>query len=239
MRIAMWSGPRNLSTAMMYSFGARGDCAVLDEPFYAAYLQITGLNHPMRDQVIASQPTDPVRVARSLLDPIPAQKPHFYQKHMCQHMVEGIPRDWMGAVRNVFLIRHPARVIASFGAKYDAMTLADIGFTQQTELYHHVRALGQEPIVIDSADIRRNPEPMLRALCDALGLEWDAAMLGWPAGGHAADGVWAKVWYDAVHRSTGFAGAEGPLPDLTPEQADLCAQALPHHERLERLKLRP
>lgn len=237
MRIAMWSGPRNLSTAMMYAFGAREDVAVVDEPFYAAYLSETGLAHPMREEILASQPNDPRVVVTSLLGSIPAERPHYYQKHMCQHMLPSVPRDWMGKVTNVFLIRHPARVIASFGAKYEAMTLADIGFTQQTELVNHVRALGKVPIVIDSADIRRDPEGMLRALCDSVGLDWDPAMLSWPAGGHPADGVWARVWYGAVHRSTGFAGPEGDLPDLSDEQAALLEAALPHYEHLAELKL--
>jgi Sulfotransferase domain len=237
MRIAMWSGPRNLSTAMMYAFGARSDMAVIDEPFYAACLAATGLDHPMRDAVLASQPTDPGIVSDVLTGSIPAEKPHFYQKHMCQHMVPSIPRDWMTKMVNVFLIRHPARVIASFGAKYDAITLADIGFTQQTELFDHARALGQTPVVIDSADVRRGPERMLRALCDTVGLNWDPAMLSWPAGGHAADGVWAPVWYGAVHRSTGFAGPEGDLPDLNEKAAELLEEALPHYERLAAIRL--
>lgn len=238
MRIAMWSGPRNLSTAMMYSFGAREDFSVVDEPFYAAYLVKTGLDHPMRDEVIASQKTDAVAVADDLLGPIPAEKPHYYQKHMCQHMLPDIPREWISAVENVFLLRHPARVIASFSKKYADLTLADIGFTQQSELFDQLVADGKQPIVIDSFDIRQNPEGMLRALCDALGLDWDPAMLSWPTGGHPADGVWAKVWYDAVHNSIGFAGAEGPLPAVQPEHEALLEQAIPHHERLEKLKIR-
>ena len=238
MRIAMWSGPRNLSTAMMYSFAARGDTAVVDEPFYAPYLSATGLGHPMREAVIASQPADPGAVAASLTGPVPGDKAHFYQKHMCQHMTEGMPRGWMAEVVNVFLIRHPARVIASFGAKFGAMTLADIGFAQQSELFDQVSALGQKPVVLDSADIRRDPETMLRALCVALGLDWDPAMLSWPQGGHPADGVWAPVWYGAVHRSTGFAGAEGDLPKLEGAAAALCVAALPHYERLAGLRLR-
>ena len=140
MRIAMWSGPRNLSTAMMYSFGARSDFAVVDEPFYAAYLTLTGLQHPMRDEIIASQPIDPKAVVDQLLGSIPAQKPHFYQKHMAQHMIDGVPRDWVAQMTNVFLIRHPARVAASFSAKYDNPTLADIGFAQQLELYEQLFA---------------------------------------------------------------------------------------------------
>ncbi|RME17223.1 MAG: HAD family hydrolase, partial [Alphaproteobacteria bacterium] len=232
MRIAMWSGPRNLSTAMMYSFAARGDTAVVDEPFYAAYLARTGLEHPMRAEILASQETDPQRVAEGLIGPIPDGKTHFYQKHMCQHMVGGVPRGWMGEVRNVFLIRHPARVIASFGAKYPAMSLADIGFTQQTDLFDHVVALGQEPLVIDSSDIRRDPSRALQALCAALGISWTDRMLSWPTGGHPADGVWAPVWYDAVHRSRGFAGPEGPLPALDGAGRRLLDEALPHYERL-------
>ena len=237
MRIAMWSGPRNLSTAMMYSFGARSDCAVIDEPFYGPYLRMTGLNHPMRQEILASRADEADVVAEALTGTIPAGKPHFYQKHMTQHMVPGMPRDWMAKVTNVFLIRHPARVIASFGAKWDGFGLADIGFTQQTELFEHVQALGQTPIVVDSADIRRDPEGMLRKLCDAIGLHFDPTMLSWPRGGHPADGVWAAHWYGAVHNSTGFAPAEGDLPALEGEAADLLEQALPHYEWLECQKL--
>lgn len=237
MRIAMWSGPRNLSTAMMYSFAARGDFAVVDEPFYAAYLRLTGLDHPMRDAILASQSQDPDEVAKALLGPVPGGKPHFYQKHMTQHMIPGIPRDWMGQVANVFLIRHPARVIASFGAKWEGFGLDDIGFSQQTELYDYVRGLGQNPVVIDSADIRRDPEAMLSKLCAAVGLDFDPAMLSWPRGGNAADGVWAAHWYGAVHESTGFAPAEGDLPVLEGEAAELLEQALPHYDRLAALKI--
>lgn len=238
MRIAMWSGPRNLSTAMMYAFAARGDMAVADEPFYAAYLAETGLDHPMRDEILAAQPTSPDRVVADLTGSIPEQMPHFYQKHMCQHMLPSIPRDWMREVVNIFLIRHPARVIASFGAKYEAMTLADIGFSQQAELFDHVEALGQTPVVIDSADIRRDPVTMLPALCEAIGLDWNPAMLHWPSGGHANDGVWAPIWYGAVHRSTGFSGPEGDLPKLEGEASALLEAALPHYQRLASLRLR-
>ena len=237
MRIAMWSGPRNLSTAMMYAFGARPDFAVVDEPFYAAYLARTGLDHPMRDQIIESQPTDPNTVAATLTGPVPGGKPHFYQKHMTQHMIPGVPRNWFGQVRHVFLIRHPARVVASFGAKYDNPTLADIGFTQQTEIFDELTAQGIVPLVIDSADIRRDPHGMLARLCAALDLPFDPAMLSWPKGGHPSDGVWAPHWYGAVHASTGFAPAEGPPPTLTGSAGDLVAQALPHYHRLEGFKL--
>ena len=237
MRIAMWSGPRNLSTAMMYSFGARPDFAVVDEPFYAAYLALTGLDHPMGDAIIASQPTDPAQVVHGLLGPIPDGKPHFYQKHMSQHMIPGIPRDWITDVVNVFLIRHPARVAASFSAKYENPTLPEIGFTQQVELYDQLNAAGARPVVIDSHDIREDPETMLRRLCDVIGLEWDPAMLSWPAGGHKSDGVWAAHWYGSVHASTGFAGPEGPLPVLDGARADLARAAMPSYEVLRALAI--
>lgn len=232
MRIAMWSGPRNLSTAMMYAFGARGDTEVRDEPFYAAYLAATGLDHPMREAVIASQPVDPAVVAAQCGSD-PARKAHVYQKHMALHMLPDFPLDWAEGCVNVHLIRHPARVVASYGAKRPEMTPDDIGFRQQVAL--HDRLGG---VVIDSADIRAAPEAMLRRLCDAIGLPFDPGMLRWPAGGHPSDGVWAAHWYGAVHRSTGFAGPEGPLPDLDPGAERLVAAAMPHYERLAALALR-
>lgn len=214
MRLAMWSGPRNLSTAMMYAFGNRAEMHAVDEPFYGPYLRATGLPHPMREAVLASRSEGAAAVEQALLGPIPQGKPHAYHKHMCQHMVPGIPRGVLAECQNVFLLRHPARVVASFMKGYPQTTAADIGFAAQVELYDQVRALGQTPVVIDSHDIRQDPEHALRALCTALGLDWDPAMLAWPAGPKAYDGVWAAHWYASVHASTGFAGPEGPLPSL-------------------------
>jgi hypothetical protein len=229
MKIAMWSGPRNLSTAMMYAFGNRADCAVVDEPFYAAYLAKTGLDHPMSNQILAAQPHDPQVVAEALSGPNPDGKPHWYQKHMTQHMIAGVPRLWMRDVVNVFLIRHPARVIASYAAKRENPRLDDIGFRQQAELCQEVQSFGGNPVVIDSHDIRDNPRGMLEKLCDAIGLDFDPAMLSWPEGGHKDDGVWAPHWYGAVWNSTGFAGAEGPLPRLEGDAAELCEEAMPYY----------
>lgn len=237
-RIAMWSGPRNLSTAMMYSFAARGDCQVWDEPFYAAYLQKTGMDHPMRDEVIAAGLADSRAVASACLASLNADQSLFYQKHMTLHMVPDFDRGFMRGLTNVFLIRHPARVIASYAKKREAPELADIGFVQQAELFDEVADwLGHAPLVIDSADIRATPRETLSRLCASLNIPFTDRMLRWPAGPKPFDGVWAPHWYNAVHASTGFDEPEGDLPALSPEFQRLCDQALPHYKRLERLKL--
>ena len=238
LRIAMWSGPRNLSTAMMYAFAARGDCAVWDEPFYAAYLQATGIDHPMAAEIIAAHEADPEKVAAACRGPIPQGQRLFYQKQMTLHMIAEFDRRWMRSCVNVFLIRHPARVVASYARKRQGATAADIGFVQQAELYDEVAGWsGTAPMVIDGDDIRADPEGMLRKLCDGLRIAFSRNMLRWPAGGNAADGVWAPHWYGAVHRSTGFHGTEGPLPDLGGDYARLAAEALPHYARLAAGKL--
>jgi len=230
MRVAMWSGPRNLSTALMYSFAARPDFTVMDEPFYAPFLKASGNDHPMRAEIIAGHETDADAVARLCLDPVPT--PHLYMKHMPHHMVQGFPMDWVADCVNVHLIRHPARVIASYAAKWPDVSFEEIGFARQAALYDQIGGL-----VIDSHDIRQNPEKALRRLCSALDLPFDPAMLAWPAGPRAEDGIWAAHWYGAVHRSTGFAGAEGALPQLEGRLADLCARALPFYEKMAFHKL--
>ncbi|MEM7723465.1 MAG: HAD family hydrolase [Pseudomonadota bacterium] len=227
MRIAMWSGPRNLSTAMMYAFAARGDCAVWDEPFYAAYLKSTGVNHPLRAAVLAKQSADPEAVAARCLGPIPDGQRVFYMKHMPHHMVDGLPLYWAKSCTNVHLIRHPARVIASYAEKRADLTLDDIGYPQQVRIW---RALPGP--VIDSADIRRDPEGMLTKLCAAIGIPFTPAMLKWPAGPKPFDGPWAPHWYNDVHASTGFAPPEGDLPPVAPQHQAIYDQALPVYEAM-------
>jgi len=237
-RIAMWSGPRNLSTALMYSFAARGDCAVDDEPFYGAYLAATGIDHPMRDAVMRSQHLDDLEVAADCLGPIPGGKSLFYQKHMTQHMVPGFDRGFMRGLTNVFLIRHPARVIASYSKKRENPTLTDLGYVRQAGLFDAVADhLGRAPLVIDSADIRAAPEGALTRLCGALGIPYMPAMLHWPAGPKPFDGVWAQHWYGAVHASTGFDAAEGALPQLPDACRVLSDAAMPYYARLSAYRL--
>ena len=233
MRIAMWSGPRNLSTAMMYAFGNRSDFAVWDEPFYAAYLDQTGLDHPMRSEVLAMHEGDPQKIAAACAGPIPDGKPHFYMKHMTFHMLDGFPLDWADDCVHVHLLRHPARVVASYAEKRDKFSLADLGYEKQVDLFE--RFPGP---VIDSFDVRADPDGVLRALCSEIGLGWDPAMLSWPVGGRAEDGVWAAHWYNAVHRSTGFAKPEGALPDLSGALLEMVHAALPHYRVLAEQKLR-
>ena len=224
MKIAMWSGPRNLSTAMMYSFGNRSDFVAWDEPFYPAYLEATAIDHPMREAVIAAGETDAGRVAELCAGSVPDGKRHWYMKHMGFHMVDGFPMGWAHGCVNVHLIRHPARVVASYMAKRERPTLRDIGFEQQVEVFE--RFPGP---VIDSADIRNDPEGMLQRLCDEIGLTFEPAMLKWAAGPKPFDGAWAPHWYGSVHRSTGFAGPEGPLPELDGEASALVEAAMPFY----------
>lgn len=239
MRIVMWSGPRNLSTAMMRSFGARADTAVVDEPFYAAYLASTGLCHPMRAEILAAGESDWHRVAAACAAE-PADPPVRYEKHMTHHMIEGAPLDWMAGARVAFLVRDPARVAASYAAKREAMTLADLGFERQLELFEHCRhQAGAPPPVVDADDIRRAPEATLRLLCAALGLGFDPAMLSWPPGPRPTDGVWGAHWYNAVNRSTGFAPPETTPPALTPEAAEIAEAARPLYDAMMRHALRP
>lgn len=232
MRIAMWSGPRNLSTAMMYAFGNRSDCAIWDEPFYAAYLKQTGLDHPMAAQIIATHETDPVKIADRCIGFIPDQKPHFYTKHMPHHMTPDMPLDWTAHCTNIHLIRHPARVIASYAAKREQVTAADLGFQQQVDMFDKIGGT-----VIDGSDIRADPAGMLRLLCDVIGLDFDPIMLAWDAGPRDADGVWAAHWYHAVHKSTGFDSANPPLPVLHGRDARLLAEMLPYYDYLVQRKI--
>jgi Sulfotransferase domain len=203
--IAMWSGPRNISTAMMRAWENRGDCEVFDEPFYAHYLAHTGLDHPGREAVIASGETDWRRVATRLTGAAPRGATFTYQKHMTHHLLPHMGREWLADLTNVFLIRDPRRVLASYIRSRPNVTAADLGFLQQQDIYQHVRAVcGSAPLVVDAGEFLRAPEAQLRALCSALGVPFTVRMLHWPPGPRATDGIWAPHWYAQVYRSTGF-----------------------------------
>jgi len=212
----------------------------MDEPFYACFLDETGIDHPGREETLAVCERDPDVVGRSLLGPVPGGRAVFYQKHMTHHMVPGIPLDWMDGVRHAFLIRDPKDVILSYIVRRPDMTTDDVGFVRQTELFDRVCELtGEAPPVVDSRDVLLDPRGTLSALCSRLGTPFDDAMLSWPGGSRATDGIWAKYWYDAVEASTGFAPyrpKEDAVPDRYREIEALCR---PHYERMAAHKLIP
>lgn len=241
-RVALWSGPRNISTALMRAFENRADTAVIDEPFYASWLLASGADHPMREAILAAQPTDPAEVARALLGPVPGERPIFYQKHMAHHMPAGADLGWMAGCRNAFLIRAPEEVLASYVVRRAAPTLADIGFARQAELFdREADRLGAAPPVIDARDVLDDPRGALGAFCAAVGIAFDEAMLAWPPGRRPSDGVWAPAWYDTVERSTGFASPRPPVTrgELDPALRAVADEARPLYERLARHRLAP
>jgi hypothetical protein len=219
----------------MRSFENRPDTVVVDEPLYAYYLARTGVDHPGRDEVIASMPTDWRTVLSQLTTaPLPDAATVYYQKHMTHHLLPEIDRGAFAGLRHAFLIRDPVRLLASYARVRSAPVLADLGLEQQVEIF---RAFGGP--VIDSADILRAPLPALEALCAALGIAFDPAMLSWPSGPRPTDGVWARYWYDSVWRSTGFGAYVDVAPaDLAPELASLAAQCEPFYAELAAHRLR-
>lgn len=240
LRIAMWSGPRNISTALMRAWENRDDCVVWDEPLYGYYLDATGIPHPGAAEVIADQGTDAAAIIDRCSGPIPDRKKIFYQKHMTLHLLPQLDRGWLSSLKNCFLIREPEAVIASYAAVRSEATLEDIGFVQQAELFEQVgEQCGEVPLVIDSRDFLIDPESMLRAICDRLGIEFQPQMLHWPAGQRDSDGVWAKYWYDSVWRSTGFVTWRERSYDLDPKNQRIASQARPHYEKLYQHRLQP
>jgi Sulfotransferase domain len=227
-RVAMWSGPRNISTAMMRAWENRGDCQVVDEPFYAFYLDRTGLEHPGRDDVLASQPRDWKVVAEQLTrSPLPAGRSVYYQKHMTHHLLPEVDRGALEGLRHAFLIRNPAEVLVSYAKVRGEPTLEDVGLPQQVELFERYGGP-----VVDARDVLEDPEGTLRSLCEALGVEFLPSMLQWPAGPRDTDGVWGPHWYDAVWASTGFSGYRPPSGDVPPALEPLLDRCRPLYDTL-------
>lgn len=238
LRVAMWSGPRNISTAMMRAFGNRADTEVWDEPLYGHYLHKTAIPHPGADEVIAAQGTDWQAIAKRCTGDAPNKSAVFYQKHMTMHLLPEMDKDWLAALNNCFLIRQPDQVVASYGAVRADLTFEDIGFVQQAELFEHVKKHAQQtPVVIDSQAFLHNPQGMLRTLCDRLGIEFTAQMLQWPVGKRDTDGVWGKYWYDNVWQSTGFAPYREKPIKLTTDSQRLANQAKPFYQALYKHRL--
>lgn len=238
-RIAMWSGPRNISTALMRAWENRPDTWVVDEPLYAHYLTQVSVAHPGVDEVIAHHDGDWQRVVRGLVGPVPEGRRIYYQKHMAHHWLPHLRGEWLFALTNAFLIRHPAEVLPSLAARMGPPALRDTGLPQQVEIFREVRRrTGLTPPVLDTEDVLKDPRAALEALCARVGVEFDERMLRWPAGRRATDGIWARHWYDAVERSTGFEPYSPRPREVAPELEPLLAECMPHYEELAAHRLR-
>lgn len=237
-RIAMWSGPRNISTAMMRSWENRPDCSVVDEPFYACYLRESGLQHPCREDILKAQ-SDQRAVVVGQLTTAQVDTDYFYQKHMTHHMPETMEMSWCRELRHCFLIRDPAEVIASYLQKMPEVSEQAIGIVRQHALFDELTELtGVRPLVIDSNDVLRNPAPVLEQLCQQWGIEFlPQLMLRWPMGPRDSDGVWAAHWYQSVEQSTGFAPFQQRAPALATAHQELALSMQPHYEALARYRI--
>lgn len=232
-RLAMWSGPRNLSTALMYSFRQRPDTEVVDEPLYGYYLRATGLEHPGRHQVLASVDTDPQRVIDTVLL-ADGKRPIRFTKNMAHHLV-GLDLGFLDGLTNILLTRHPARVLASLSVNLADAAVDATGLPAQMAILDRIEAGGGHPVVVDSDGVLGDPAGVLAGLCTRLDIPFTDRMLSWPAGPKPEDGVWAPHWYESVHRSTGFGP---PSPASTgPDDHQLLERCLPMYHRLSALAI--
>ncbi len=239
-RLAMWSGPRNISTALMRAWENREDCLVVDEPLYAHYLDATGLDHPGRDEVVAAGETDWRAVVAGLTGPVPDGVRVHYQKHMTHHLVDEIDdRSWITLLHNVLLVRDPAEVVASYTRSRVDVAPEDIGLLQQERLFDELGAATGEPMVVDAADFLEQPEVFLREICRRVEVPFTDRMLRWPAGPRDSDGVWAPHWYAAVERSTGFERRDRDPVHLQGAAAEVAQACRPAYERLHARRWSP
>jgi hypothetical protein len=238
-RIAMWSGPRNISTAMLRSFGSRPDTHVTDEPLYSHYLKVTGAAHPGRDEIIATHESDWRKVTAWLTGPVPGGRAVWYQKHMAHHFLPMIERGWLDRLTNAFLIREPDEMVSSLLKIYPDAGLADTGLPQQNEIFDRVAdRLGRAPPILLASDVLKDPHAQLEAFCEVLGIPFFDAMLAWLAGPRETDGAWAPHWYAAVEASTGFEPWRCRHVELNEAQARLVDECRPYYDKLYALRLR-
>jgi Sulfotransferase domain len=239
LRIAMWSGPRNLSTAMMRSFSSRADTFVSDEPFYGCFLKTTGADHPMREETIIAMECDWQMVMASLRAETPDGSPVWYQKHMWHHMSGPIGYEDFDGFTHAFLIREPERMIASYLRKRDTAEFDGFGMDRQAEFFEReADRLGHSPPVIEANDVLADPRGLLSKLCEALAIPWDPEMLSWAPGRRETDGPWAPHWYGAVEKSTGFGPPENEMIELPLEARRLADRCRPYYEQLAAHRLR-
>lgn len=237
LRLAVWSGPRNISTAMMRSWENRSDTCVVDEPLYAHYLKSTGIDHPMAEAVIASQSTNWQGVTHELTLHAKAGYRIYYQKHISTHLLQHMDLQWCKLLINCLLIREPEKVVASYARKRVNLQARDLGYDQLLQVYEYLRTLGQTPIVIDTDRFLQDPQTQLETWCARLDIPFDNAMLNWPPGTRNTDGVWAAHWYDAVEKSTGFAPHSEVRPKLNARQQAVASQCRAAYDKMLDLAL--
>lgn len=227
-RICLWSSPRNISTALMYSFAQREDTLVIDEPLYAHYLSVTNADHPGKEEVLSSMENDGSKVIEEILFG-DYENEVIFMKQMTHHLVD-IDESFLKEVINVFLIRDPKQLISSLAQVLPSVTMRDTGIERQYELYNFLKAEKQKPVVIDSGEILKDPEKVLTKLCIGLNIPFDKRMLQWNAGPRKEDGVWAKYWYENVHNSTGFQKQKTSSRELPESLKGLYDDCLPYYE---------
>ena len=204
MIVACWSGPRNISTALMRSWSSRKDTYVTDEPFYAYYLKETKIKHPMYKEIIEAYQTNYSEIVNFLNDKIPDDKKIWYQKHMAHHILDLDNIEWISNFQNCILIRNPKKVIDSFSKKNELIDVEQLGYPQQYEIIKFLKKTNKPFLIIDSSDLLKNPEKLLSIWCKNININFDKSMLKWKKGNHINDGLWWKIWYGNVIKTTGF-----------------------------------
>ncbi|MAV56211.1 MAG: sulfotransferase family protein [Candidatus Pelagibacter sp.] len=232
MRIACWSGPRNISTALMRSWSSREDSFVSDEPFYAYYLKERKLKHPMYRKIIDYYPDKYNDVVRGLTSKIPNGKKIWYQKHMAHHLIDLNNIDWIKNFENCILIRHPEDVINSYVKKNTLNNIDELGYPQQYKIIKYLDSIGKKFIVIDSTILLNNPEKILSQWCSSIALEFDISMLQWKKGNHPQDGIWWKHWYDNVITTTHFQKFSKNQNELDQKYQSIYNEALDYYNKL-------
>jgi len=235
--ISMWSGPRNISTTMMRSFASRADTAAIDEPFYGCYLARSGADHPYRTETLAAYPNAWKDALDWIAKPPAGGEPYLFLKHIAYHLPDNADLSFLAGHRNFLLIRDPRAMVASFSNKYDDVAPIVRSYAVAMRIHDYLSARGAPCPVVDAADILYAPDGMLKALCGALDMPFDRAMLSWPAGARPEDGPWAAHWYDAVHASTGFRPLVEKNPSLPKELEEEAARAMPAYRRLREVRL--
>ena len=238
-RIAMWSGPRNISTAMMRSWESRSDTFVIDEPYYPYYLSQTDLDHPGREDVIRAGELDFEKISHDLVNDINGKCSIYYQKHITHHLLNSIDRKWMKSVTNCFLIRDPKDMIISYSRVHPDLNMHLLGLEEQSEIFEYVLNMtGEIPPIIDSKDIQMNPRVVLSKFCERVGVSFSEEMLSWPRGARVTDGNWGKYWYKNVMNSTGFNEYKPKTEDVPERYEELYLKCYSLYEKLHKLRIR-